>query len=271
MTVTGGSSPVGPSQSAPAQEPIPQPSQRAPVAPSQEPSEETAAEAMAPAPLAHDAGRPGARPQLFAELAACEPDEPERGRIRDELVEMHLPLVEYLARRFRNRGEPLDDLVQVATIGLIKSVDRFDLERGVEFSTYATPDHRRRDQAPLPRQGLGDPRAAPAAGAQALADQGDERAVAAARALPDGRRTRRPSRDERGRGPGGPRVGQRLLRRFARRAGRRRRGLPRRRRHAGRRGRVARGRRVPRVAQAAARPAARRGRSASCCCASSAT
>jgi len=47
--------------------------------------------------------------------------------------------VEYLARRFRNRGEPLDDLVQVATIGLIKSVDRFDLERGVEFSTYATP------------------------------------------------------------------------------------------------------------------------------------
>jgi len=59
--------------------------------------------------------------------------------VRDELVEMHLPLVEYLARRFRNRGEPLDDLVQFATIGLIKSIDRFDLERGVEFSTYATP------------------------------------------------------------------------------------------------------------------------------------
>ncbi len=76
---------------------------------------------------------------LFAELAASEPDSSERARIRDELVEMHLPLVEYLARRFRNRGEPLDDLVQVATIGLIKSVDRFDLERGVEFSTYATP------------------------------------------------------------------------------------------------------------------------------------
>ena len=52
---------------------------------------------------------------------------------------MHLPLVEHLARRFRNRGEPLDDLIQVATIGLIKSVDRFDPERGVEFSTYATP------------------------------------------------------------------------------------------------------------------------------------
>ncbi|MGZ6693713.1 MAG: RNA polymerase sigma factor SigF, partial [Solirubrobacteraceae bacterium] len=45
----------------------------------------------------------------------------------------------YLARRFGNRGEPLDDLIQVATIGLIKAVDRFDLDRGVEFSTYATP------------------------------------------------------------------------------------------------------------------------------------
>jgi RNA polymerase sigma-B factor len=71
---------------------------------------------------------------LFAELAAGAGAE-----VRDELVRMHLPLVEYLARRFRNRGEPLEDLVQVATIGLIKSVDRFDLERGVEFSTYATP------------------------------------------------------------------------------------------------------------------------------------
>jgi RNA polymerase sigma-B factor len=77
--------------------------------------------------------------ELFAELAASEETDPDRQRIRDELVEMHLPLVQYLARRFRNRGEPLDDLVQVATIGLIKSVDRFDLERGVEFSTYATP------------------------------------------------------------------------------------------------------------------------------------
>jgi RNA polymerase sigma-B factor len=77
--------------------------------------------------------------ELFAELAAGAESDPDRQRIRDELVEMHLPLVQYLARRFRNRGEPLDDLVQVATIGLIKSVDRFDLERGVEFSTYATP------------------------------------------------------------------------------------------------------------------------------------
>jgi RNA polymerase sigma-B factor len=72
--------------------------------------------------------------ELFATLHAT-----GDAGVRDELVRMHLPLVEYLARRFRNRGEPLEDLVQVATIGLIKSIDRFDLERGVEFSTYATP------------------------------------------------------------------------------------------------------------------------------------
>ena len=58
---------------------------------------------------------------------------------RDSLVRLHLPLVEHCARRFRNRGEPLEDLVQVGTIGLIKSIDRFDSDRGVEFSTYATP------------------------------------------------------------------------------------------------------------------------------------
>lgn len=64
---------------------------------------------------------------------------PEAKAIRDSLIELHLPLVEHSARRFLNRGEPLDDLVQVGTIGLIKSVDRFDTDRGVEFSTYATP------------------------------------------------------------------------------------------------------------------------------------
>ena len=58
--------------------------------------------------------------------------------VRDELVAAHLGLAEYLARRFANRGEPLDDLVQVASLGLVKAVDRFDPGRGVEFSTYAT-------------------------------------------------------------------------------------------------------------------------------------
>ena len=77
--------------------------------------------------------------ELFERLGSLPPGSPEREQIRGQLVELHLPLVEYLARRFRNRGEWLDDLTQVATIGLIKSIDRFDLERGVEFSTYATP------------------------------------------------------------------------------------------------------------------------------------
>ncbi|MFG3018734.1 RNA polymerase sigma factor SigF [Streptomyces sp. NPDC048254] len=82
--------------------------------------------------------RSGAR-AMFIELRKLTDGSPEYAELRNKLVRMHLPLVEHLARRFRNRGEPLDDLTQVATIGLIKSVDRFDPERGVEFSTYATP------------------------------------------------------------------------------------------------------------------------------------
>ncbi|MEU1848397.1 RNA polymerase sigma factor SigF [Streptomyces sp. NPDC019990] len=82
--------------------------------------------------------RSGAR-EMFLKLRTLSNGSPEYADLRNQLVRMHLPLVEHLARRFRNRGEPLDDLTQVATIGLIKSVDRFDPDRGVEFSTYATP------------------------------------------------------------------------------------------------------------------------------------
>ncbi|MBL1108403.1 SigB/SigF/SigG family RNA polymerase sigma factor [Streptomyces sp. 5-8] len=85
-----------------------------------------------------DRDRSGAR-AMFVELRRLNAGSAEYAELRNKLVRMHLPLVEHLARRFRNRGEPLDDLTQVATIGLIKSVDRFDPERGVEFSTYATP------------------------------------------------------------------------------------------------------------------------------------
>jgi RNA polymerase sigma-B factor len=59
--------------------------------------------------------------------------------IRDELIEAHLRLAEHLARRFVNRGVPLDDLVQVASLGLVKAVERFEPDRGLEFSTFATP------------------------------------------------------------------------------------------------------------------------------------
>jgi RNA polymerase sigma-B factor len=68
--------------------------------------------------------------ELFQRL----PDEEARA----ELVDLYRPLAEYLARRFYGRGEPLEDLVQVASIGLLKAIDRFDPGREVKFSTYAT-------------------------------------------------------------------------------------------------------------------------------------
>ena len=76
---------------------------------------------------------------LFERFHDPSTTESSRLAARDGLVALHLPLVEHCARRFRNRGEPFEDLVQVGTIGLIKSIDRFDRSRGVEFSTYATP------------------------------------------------------------------------------------------------------------------------------------
>ncbi len=75
---------------------------------------------------------------LFVAYAAAE-EESERAQVREKLVAQYIGLVEFLARRFRNRGEPLEDLIQVGTIGLLKAIDRFDLGREVEFSTYATP------------------------------------------------------------------------------------------------------------------------------------
>jgi RNA polymerase sigma-B factor len=59
--------------------------------------------------------------------------------VREELVLAHLHLVHYLAARFAGRGEPLDDLLQAGSIGLLKAIDRFDPTRGVEFITYAIP------------------------------------------------------------------------------------------------------------------------------------
>lgn len=77
--------------------------------------------------------------QMFARLAELPAEDPRRDRLRTELVELHLPLVRYFARRYANRGEPLDDLLQAGAIGLVKAVDRFEPDRGLEFSTYASP------------------------------------------------------------------------------------------------------------------------------------
>jgi len=61
-------------------------------------------------------------------------------KARELAIQEQLPLVEFLARKFTGRGEPVEDLVQVASVGLIKAVDRFDVDRNIEFSTYATPN-----------------------------------------------------------------------------------------------------------------------------------
>ncbi|MFD5918155.1 RNA polymerase sigma factor SigF [Kitasatospora sp. NPDC058201] len=76
---------------------------------------------------------------LFLRLAALAPGSAEHTYVRDTLIELNLPLVRYASARFRSRNEPMEDIVQVGTIGLIKAIDRFDPERGVEFPTFAMP------------------------------------------------------------------------------------------------------------------------------------
>jgi RNA polymerase sigma-B factor len=75
---------------------------------------------------------------MLRRLAELPPEDPARAALRQRLVEVQLPLVHHLAQRFRGRGEPYDDLVQVGTIGLLNAVDRFDPERG-SFTGFAVP------------------------------------------------------------------------------------------------------------------------------------
>jgi RNA polymerase sigma-B factor len=77
--------------------------------------------------------RPTRPEEEIAALFARRPDPDSR----DELAKEFLPLAEYFARRFSGRGEPVDDLTQTASLGLLNAIDRFDPERGVPFSTYA--------------------------------------------------------------------------------------------------------------------------------------
>src|SRR5437762_2282026 len=65
-------------------------------------------------------------------------DAAERDRIRARLVDAYHDFVYFLARKFQNRGEPLDDIVQVGYLGLIKAIERFDPDLGYEFTTFAT-------------------------------------------------------------------------------------------------------------------------------------
>ncbi|WUQ32464.1 RNA polymerase sigma factor SigF [Streptomyces sp. NBC_00239] len=76
---------------------------------------------------------------LFGQLKDLEPGTGEHRRVRSALIEANLPLVRYAAARFRSRNEPMEDVVQVGTIGLINAIDRFDPDRGVQFPTFAMP------------------------------------------------------------------------------------------------------------------------------------
>uniref|UniRef100_UPI0031D5EF91 RNA polymerase sigma factor SigF n=1 Tax=Streptomyces hawaiiensis TaxID=67305 RepID=UPI0031D5EF91 len=145
------------------QAPSPQASHSPPQAP---PSPPQTAAPQAPHPSPHQAAAPHAAPPqaaspegapaapqrssrgadtraltqvLFAQLKELQPGTPEHDRVRGALIEANLPLVRYAAARFRSRNEPMEDVVQVGTIGLINAIDRFDPDRGVQFPTFAMP------------------------------------------------------------------------------------------------------------------------------------
>ncbi len=77
--------------------------------------------------------------ELLQTLCNMPAGHPSRESLRDKAIEAWLPLARHLALRFSGRGEPMDDLEQTATIGLIKAIDKFDPERGVDFAGYAIP------------------------------------------------------------------------------------------------------------------------------------
>jgi len=92
----------------------------------QEPRKDTA--------KARSGTRDAATPELFEEYQRARDP-----KVREQLILAHTNLVHYLARKFANRGEPVEDLIQVGMIGLINAIDRFDPSRGIRFATYATP------------------------------------------------------------------------------------------------------------------------------------
>ncbi|MFE7799703.1 RNA polymerase sigma factor SigF [Nocardia sp. NPDC057440] len=76
---------------------------------------------------------------LFEKVAALASEDPRRETLREELIERCLPLAEHIARRFAGRGEAFDDLLQVARLGLVHATDRFDVDRGSSFLSFAVP------------------------------------------------------------------------------------------------------------------------------------
>ncbi|MDF3313427.1 SigB/SigF/SigG family RNA polymerase sigma factor [Rhodococcus sp. T2V] len=100
----------------------------------------------APEPAASRGRPPGRRRDhyddaypLLAEIAELDPHDPRRHLLRGRVIERCLPLADHIARRFRSRGESLDDLEQVARLALVKAVDRFDPRQGAHFVAFAAP------------------------------------------------------------------------------------------------------------------------------------
>jgi RNA polymerase sigma-B factor len=140
VTVTG---PVAVPVAVPVPVPVPGPVDGTPTAPTTAAVPGPAAEqvpAATQAPI--DSSRVDVRTLtrvLFERMSELTPRTPEHEHVRSALIEVNLPLVRYAAARFRGRSEPMEDVVQVGTIGLINAIDRFDPTRGVQFPTYALP------------------------------------------------------------------------------------------------------------------------------------
>lgn len=98
---------------------------------------------MSPRPVGIKPTRPTSEyadvPDLFRELATMGPDSDRFRRQRAHIIERCLPLADHIARRFDGRGEARDDLVQVARVGLVNAVNRFDVETGSDFVSFAVP------------------------------------------------------------------------------------------------------------------------------------
>ncbi|MFZ3498795.1 SigB/SigF/SigG family RNA polymerase sigma factor [Streptomyces sp. 5.8] len=124
-------SPQAPHQGSPQASP-----QESHVPPQQEAPEEPP---VAPRPQSRGADTRALTQVLFGQLKDLQPGTSEHSRVRGALIEANIPLVRYAAARFRSRNEPMEDVIQVGTIGLINAIDRFDPERGVQFPTFAMP------------------------------------------------------------------------------------------------------------------------------------
>jgi RNA polymerase sigma-B factor len=76
---------------------------------------------------------------MFVQLSTLPPESAEYKKLREAIISCCLPLADHIARRFKNRGEPVEDLIQVARVGLLNAVRRFDVENGSDFLSFAVP------------------------------------------------------------------------------------------------------------------------------------